>query len=98
LNSIGKMASRDLNATQSLLHLDTGASKYGDVEYKVTVQNGRAQIEVSENVGLVGPAPEDNGLNNIFGLAKYTLKFDCDLGNPPQIESLHLKQQLIPVN
>ena len=98
LANMTKMASRDIQ-TGSLLHYDLG--NRGENSYKVTVQNGRASIEVSETVGL------DSGLNaggvgfaKLFGKARYTLRFECDLlgqdGQSPRIETVHLSQRLLP--
>ena len=98
LANMTKMASRDIQ-TGSLLHYDLGSR--GENGYKVTVQNGRAFIEVSETVGL------DSGLNfgaegiaKLFGKARFTLRFECDLlghdGRSPSIETMHFSQQLLP--
>ncbi len=97
LASMTKMASRSI--TNGLLHVDQGAR--GDTNYKVTVQNGRATIEMSEIVGLdSGLSLGEEGLPKLFGKARFTLRFDCDLlghdGQSPSIETVHFSQQLLP--
>ena len=95
-----KMATRNIMAG-GLLHYDLASTHQGETAYTVTVRNGRATIEISESVGL------DSGLNigaegfaKLFGKARYTLRFECDLlgqdGQSPSIESVQLSQQLLP--
>ncbi len=97
LASMTKMASRSIE--KGLLHMDQGAR--GENDYKVTVQNGRATIEVSETVGLdSGLSLGGEGLPKLFGKARFTLRFECDLlghdGRSPSIETMHFSQQLLP--
>ena len=105
LNSTSKMASR--NVANGLLHRPlTTYDMDGSVEFHVTLQNGRAQITVSELVGLdPGQEPglddDANGVPKFPGKARYTLQFECDLlgenGHSPSIESVHLRQEFLPV-
>ncbi|MBP3731398.1 MAG: hypothetical protein J6I40_08020 [Mailhella sp.] len=101
LANMTKMATRNI-ANGGLLHYDLSSSQQGDVAYTVTVLNGRAVIEASESVGL------NSGLNNggdgfakLFGKARFTIRFECDLlgqdGQSPRIETVHISQQLLPV-
>jgi hypothetical protein len=97
LTSMTKMASRSIE--NGLLHLDQGAR--GENDYKVTVNNGRATIVVSETVGLdSGLNLGGEGLPKLFGKARFTLRFECDLlgndGQSPRIETMHFSQQLLP--
>ncbi len=101
LANMTKMATR--NIAGGLLHYDLSSSQQGDIAYTVTVRNGRAVIEASENVGLDSGLNQSggNGFAKIFGKARYTLRFECDLlgldGQSPRIESVQLSQQLLPV-
>ena len=98
LTSMTKMASRDLQKTGKILHFDLATARQADLRYKVTVQNGKAHIEMSELVGLdSGLGTDENGKAQLVGKARYTMRFECDLGEPPSIESVHLEQQLLPI-
>ena len=81
-----------------MLHFDLSSRNQGDVDCKVTVQDGRAHIEMSETVGLdSGLGTDVNGQAKLVGKARYTLRFECDLGTPPSILSVNLKQQILPI-
>ena len=103
LDGLTKMASR--NAQQALqnnmppmLHFDLSSRHQGEINYTVTVQNGRAHIEMSETVGLdSGLGTDANGQAKLVGKARYTLTFECDLGTPPSILNVNLKQRILPV-
>ncbi len=101
LDSMKKMATRNI-ATGGLLHIDLGSRDQGEGHYKVTVRNGRAFIEISEMVGLdSGLGKDEQGYARLCGKVRYTLRFECDLlghdGHSPSIESVHLDQELVPV-
>ncbi|MBQ9407009.1 MAG: hypothetical protein IJU37_09800 [Desulfovibrio sp.] len=67
----------------------------------MTVQNGRANIVMTQVVGLDGGLGiVENGTLKFPGRARYTLHVTCDLlgqdGQSPRIESVHLEQELLP--
>ena len=73
-----------------MLHFDLSSRNQGDVDCKVTVQDGRVHIEMSETVGLdSGLGTNVNGEAKLVGKARHTLRFECDLGTPPSILSVN---------
>ena len=95
-----KLATRN-SGTGGILHHDLASSNQAGFDFKVTVQNGRASIEMSETVGLdSGLNLGGEGLPKLFGKARFTLHFECDLlgndGQSPRIETMHFSQQLLP--
>ncbi|MCR5562254.1 MAG: hypothetical protein K6F46_02615 [Desulfovibrio sp.] len=101
LGGLTKMASRNIlqameNNLPPMLHFDL--NNQADHDFRVTVQNGRAHIEMSETVGLdSGLGTDANGQAKLVGKARYTLTFECDLGTPPSILSVDLRQRILPV-
>ncbi|MBQ9407158.1 MAG: hypothetical protein IJU37_10550 [Desulfovibrio sp.] len=101
-NSMAKMASCDVQQHGGVLLIDMSNAAQGEKRYKVTVQNGRANIEMSNVFGLNGGLGiVENGTLKYPGKARYTLHFECNLlgqdGQSPSIESVHLQQEFVPV-
>ena len=80
-----------------LIKID-GLPYQGDITYKATVQQDRPHIETPETVGLdSGLGIDVNGQAQLTVKARYTLTFECDLGNPKSILSVNLKHRILPV-
>ncbi len=99
---LGKMASRDITGAGGMVHVDLSAHfpTLADNYYTVSIKNNKVHIELSELVGLdAGVGAGADSKPRLGGLARYTVHFECDLGQNgknPHIESIHFQQELLP--
>lgn len=98
---LGKMASRNF-AEGGMVHVDLSAQlkNLADTRYTVSVEGNKVHIMASEIVGLdAGVGAGADNKPRLGGLARYTVHFECDLGENqrnPRIESVHLQQEFLP--
>ena len=85
-----------------MVHVDLSAQlkNLADTRYTVSVEGNKVHIMASEIVGLdAGVGAGADNKPRLGGLARYTVHFECDLGENqrnPRIESVHLQQEFLP--